>query len=168
MDFVKNTKKISNILEFREIDKYVLNIDSFNKYNLNNIKRVDQLFRIIPPYELVNDILLLLTNKELNTVKTYKFSRKIIINKNILENIKIYIPELKKYYLKCKHSKYLENLDDKKIITLFRQIVRPYEFSIRAIEKYSDGHKYLLYILEKNIPFNNTTLKKINSTLSFD
>jgi len=168
MDCVKNTKKISNIIHFRDIDKYVLNIDSFNKYNFNNIKKVDQLFRIQPPYELVNDILLLLTNKDLNMVKTYKFSRKIIINKNILENIKIYIPELKKYYLKCKHYKYLENLDDKKIITLFRQIVRPYEFSIKAIEKYSDGHKYLLYILEKNIPFNNTSLKKINSTLSFD
>lgn len=169
MDCVKINKKISNTFEFKDVDEFFLNINSFNKYNLSKNTNVDQLFREHPPFELVNSILYLLTNKDLDKIKTYNFSRKIILNKNIIESIQVYIPELKKYYLKCKHSKYLENLNDKKIITLFRQIIRCYDYSIRAIEKYSDGHKYLLYIIEKNIPIiRSTPLKKINSTLSFD
>jgi len=169
MDCVKINKKISNNFEFKDVDEYFLNINSFNKYNLYKNTKVDQLFREHPPFELVNSILYLLINKDLDKINTYNFSRKIILNKNIIESIQEYIPELKKYYLKCKHSKYLENLNDKKIITLFRQIIRPYDYSIRAIEKYSDGHKYLLYIIEKNIPIiSSIPLKKINSTLSFD
>lgn len=56
----------------------------------------------------------LLTNKDLNDVVYYEFSRKTLLNKNVIENIQQFIPELKKYYLKCKHAKYLENLTEKK------------------------------------------------------
>jgi len=59
------------------------------------------------------------------------------------------MPELKKYYLKCKHNKYLENLNEKKIITLLRQILKPYDFNLRSIEKYDYNGKFLLYIIEK-------------------
>ena len=52
----------------------------------------------------------------------------------------------------------------KKIITLFRQILRPYDYSITSYEKYDNGEKYLLYILEKK----SINLKKIDSTVNFD
>jgi predicted adenine nucleotide alpha hydrolase (AANH) superfamily ATPase len=40
----------------------------------------------------------------------YQFSRKTLEQKNIIEKINLKINELKQYYLKCKHKKYLENV----------------------------------------------------------
>lgn len=175
MDCVKIVKKKSRIVNFKEIDTHIFNIDSFDKYYLKSpsVEITNQLFsKEFPPFELVNNILFLLLNKDLNNVTYYEFSRKTIFNKSIIKNIQIFIPELKKYYLKCKHEKYLEGLNEKKIITLFRQILRKYEFSIDAVEKYNNGQKYLLYILQKkklfNSIFDNTPLKKVESIINFD
>ena len=170
--YLSNDDKNDKNLCFRDINSLILNIDSFEKYYLKSPKNdySNQLFSKEPPnFDLVNNILFLLTNKDLNDITYYEFSRKILLNKNIIENIQEYIPELKKYYLKCKHEKYLENLTEKKIITLFRQILRKYEYSIHAVEKYNNGRKYLLYTLEKNKSLNELSgLKKINSIISFD
>ena len=38
----------------------------------------------------------------------------------------------------------------KKIITIIRQLIRPYNYCIKTKEKYENGKKYLLYILNKN------------------
>jgi len=165
-------KNINKNIYFKDIDSIILNIDSFEKYYLKSPKnnKSNQLFsKESPPFDIVNKILFLLLNKDLNDVTYYEFSRKIILNKNIIENIQQFIPELKKYYLKCKYEKYLQNLNEKKVITLFRQILRKYNFSINAIEKYNNGEKYLLYIIEKNKLLNECNgFKKINSILSFD
>ena len=117
-----NIKK-TIISKFKEINCILNNIDSFEKYSLkkeNDIKDKNQLFsKDPPPIEIVNKILYTMINKELNENIYFEFSRKNLINKKVIEKINEFIPELKKYYLKCKHNKYLENLNDKKIITLF-------------------------------------------------
>lgn len=163
-----NIKK-TIISKFKEINCILNNIDSFEKYSLkkeNNIKDKNQLFsKDPPPIEIVSKILYTMINKELNENIYFEFSRKNLINKKVIEKINEFIPELKKYYLKCKHNKYLENLNDKKIITLFRQILRPYDYNICAIEKYNNGEKFLLYIIQKK---KNLTLKKIDSVINFD
>lgn len=168
----ETNNKIDKNLYFKDIDSLILNFDSFEKYYLKSPKNdySNQLFsKEHPNFELVNNIMFLLTNKDLNDVVYYEFSRKTLLNKNVIENIQQFIPELKKYYLKCKHAKYLENLTEKKVITLFRQILRKYEYSIHALEKYNNGQKYLLYTLEKNkLLHESNGLKKINSTISFD
>jgi len=159
-----------NILKFKEIDYDILNnIYSFDDYLLNNNSIDDfknQLFsKDIPPFSLVNKILLGTINKELNENIYYEFSRKQLNNKNIIKKIEYFVPELKKYYLKCKHNKYLEKLNEKKIITLLRQLLRPYDYMINASEKYSNGEKYLLYSITKK---KNIAIKKINSVINFD
>ena len=103
-------------------------------------------------------------NKELNDNIYFEFSRKNLLNKKVIEKINDFIPELKKYYLKCKHKKYLEDLNEKKIITIFRQILRPYNYTITAYEKYNNGEKYLLYVIKKKIK----CIKKIDSVINFD
>lgn len=168
MNCVKDEKKNYFKNKFIEIDNVINNIDSFEKYSLKqeiNEKYKNQLFSKIPPFDFVSKILYILINKELNDSLYFEFSRKNLLNKNIVEKINSFIPELKKYYLKCKHKKYLEKLNEKKIITIFRQILRHYDFSINAIEKYNNGEKYLLYIIEKK---KNLTIKKIDSLISFD
>jgi hypothetical protein len=154
-----------NNRNFKEIDDILNSIDSFDKYFIK-IKKNQLFSKDYPPIELVQKILFELLNKDIRDNIYYEFSLKNLFNKKILEKINCYIPELKKYYLKCKHKKYLENLNEKKIITLFRQILRPYNYIISAIEKYDNGHKYLLYIIKKNN--NDNDFKKINSILKFD
>jgi hypothetical protein len=169
MSCVTEFKKISKKIKFQEIDPIITNIDLFKNYSLNSPKgndfKKDQLFTVGPPLELVENILKLITMKDIDDVLYYEFSKKNIIDKNIIDKIQFYIPELKKYYLKCKHKKYLENLTDKKIITIFRQLLRVYDFNLRSIEKYNNGKKYLLYIIDKK---KNLSLKKVNSIINFD
>jgi hypothetical protein len=143
------------------------NFDSFEKYYLNTpLSKPNQLFsKDHPPLELVELIINNIFNKQLNDSLYYEFTLKQLIHKKIVEKINEYIPELKKYYLKCKYEKYLENLSEKKIITIFRKILRPYNFIINACEKYNNGEKYLLYVLEKK---KDLSLKKINSLINFD
>ena len=160
-------KKISNFEKFREIN-IIDNIDLFDNYILknNNISIKNQLFsKEPPPFDLIKKIVYILINKELNENIYYEFSKKNLVIKKIIEKIDEYVVILKKYYLKCKHEKYLENLNEKKIITLFRQILRPYDYLITSYEKYDNGEKYLLYVLEKK---KSITIKKIDSTINFD
>lgn len=166
MECVK--KKISNFEKFREINNIINNIDLFDNYILkNNNKSIkNQLFsKEPPPFDLVKKIVYVLINKDLNDNIYYEFSKKNLVIKKIIEKINDYVLVLKEYYLKCKHEKYLENLNEKKLITLFRQILRPHNYSITSYEKYDNGEKYLLYVLEKK---KSISLKKIDSTINFD
>ena len=135
-------KKISNFEKFREINNIINNIDLFDNYIFkNNNKSIkNQLFsKEPPPFDLVKKIVYVLINKDLNDNIYYEFSKKNLVIKKIIEKINDYVLVLKEYYLKCKHEKYLENLNEKKLITLFRQILRPYNYSITSYEKYDNG-----------------------------
>jgi len=141
------------------------------------LQKKNQLFsNIYPPIELVQNILNLISySNNMNNINNthniiendniyIEFSKKTLIQKDIINAIKPYIIELKKYYLKCKHDKYLENLNEKKIITIFRQILKQHEYTLTSSEKYDNGIKYLAYVIKRK----NIGLKKINSTIHFD
>jgi len=150
--------------KFKDISS-LTNIDSFEKYSINDNK-VNQLFsKECPSFDLVKEIIYTLFNKELNDSIYYEFTVKNLVNKKSVLIIEQYIEHLKKYYLKCKYSKYLENLNEKKLITLLRQILKPFDFSVNSIEKYNNGEKFLLYTIEKK---KNLYIKKINSFINFD
>lgn len=155
--------------KFKDLENMSDIFESFDKYILGTCKQTidkNQLFsKEYPPFHLVNEILHELLNKDLNDTIYFEFSRSIIKNKNIIKNMKKYVEILKKFYLKCKHTKYLDNLNEKKVITIYRQILRPYNFVIKAFEKYNNSKKYLLYVIEKK---KDLKLKKINSVINFD
>jgi hypothetical protein len=154
-------------LKFKEINDIIDNIDLFEDFSFNINNKNNQLFsKDSPPFELVDNIILLITNKSLDDNMYYEFTIKNLVNKKVLDKMDKYIDELKKYYLKCKHSKYLDNLNEKKLVTLLRQILRPYDYIINSIEKYNNCQKFLLYIIEKKKKLGG--LKKINSIMEFD
>jgi hypothetical protein len=170
MECVNISKKKNILYKFKDIDLLINNIDSFEEYNFKKSELIDnkknQLFtKNPPPYELVNKVLYTLINKDLGEDIHYEFSRRNIKIKNIIDKVNNYIPELKQFYLKCKHKKYLEDLNEKKIITLFRQLLRLYNYSLNSVEKYNNGQKYLLYIIQKK---KILTYKKIDSFINFD
>ena len=170
MECVNITKKKNILYKFKDIDLLINNIDSFEEYNFKKNELIynkkNQLFTKDPPsYELVNKILYTLINKDLDEDIYYEFSRRNIKIKNIIDKVNNYIPELKQFYLKCKHKKYLEDLNEKKIITLFRQLLRLYNYSLNSVEKCNNCQKYLLYIIQKK---KILTYKKIDSFINFD
>tara|TARA_B100000963_G_scaffold147614_1_gene128504 strand:+ start:2101 stop:2481 length:381 start_codon:yes stop_codon:yes gene_type:complete len=109
----------------------------------------NQLFKKIPTKEYINKILKLFGIVDFD--ENFYFSKFDIQKKNILDKINEEIPELEKYYLKCKAKKYLVDLNHKKLITILRQLVRQHKYRIVGFEKYTNGEKYLLYKLEKDI-----------------
>ena len=141
----------------------------FEKFkDIEKIKK-NQLYSIVPPYEFIKNIFKILINKDIdidNKNIYFEFSKNDMIKKDIKTKINEIIPELRKYYLKCKQNKYLDNLNEKKIITILRQLIKPYDYNIKTKEQYDNGKKFLLYILYKN-NFENT-IKKIDSIINFD
>jgi len=154
-------------IEFEEINKYLENIILFDEIIIKkNTSIKNQLFREDITFDFLKKFIKKCFNIELNNSINYSFSKKTIINKNIKNIIEESVDDLKKLYIKCKHRIYLENLNEKKIITLLRQLLREHNFDLKAKEKYENGKKYLLYsITKKNI---NNDIKKINSTINFD
>ena len=153
-------------LEFEEISHYLENIILFDDIILKkNIEIKNQLFRENVDIVFLSKFFLDCFNIELNNSINYSFPKKTILNKNIFEIIESNMDTLKKYYVKCKHKIYLENLNEKKIITLMRQLLRIHDFELRAKEKYENGKKYLLYTITKK---SQNNFKKINSIINFD
>jgi hypothetical protein len=125
----------------------------------------NQLFSIEPPYDFVKKIMDLFLGKNVNN-PYYQFSRKMLEDRKIVEEMIQLIPQLKEYYLKCKHAKYLDKIDSKKCITIFRQLLRVHGYKVNSTEKYQNGSKFLLYQVEKQKE--KMSPKKINFTIDFD
>ncbi len=154
-------------IKFEEINEYLSNIILFDEIIIKkNTDAKNQLFREDIPLNFLNEFIKSCFSIELNNNTYYSFSKKTITNKEIIETISKNIEILKKYYIKCKHKIYLENLNEKKVITLLRQLLRVHNYELKAKEKYENGKKYLLYTIQKKKISDN--LKKINSTINFD
>ena len=166
--YKKNTR-------FRDIEEIINSIQDIQQDFLdiqskiqNPIIKKNQLFsKKIPTFCFVKELLSLITPVDLDTNINFQFTISTINQKNIVKIIeKDYIFELEKLYLKCKHEKYLHHLNEKKVITIFRQLLKCYDYFITTKEKYNNGKKYLLYTIQKKK--GETCLKKINSIMNFD
>lgn len=107
----------------------------------------NQLFKIIPPYEYVEQIVKIYGPPSIDS--NYQFSLQDLKKKNVLEKIIEIKEELKKYYINCKAKKYLENITYKRLITILRQLLRYHNYVLKSTEKYSNSTKYLLYNIQK-------------------
>ena len=54
---------------------------------------------------------------------------------------------LESYYLPCKARVYLHDLDEKKSITMFRQILRTFDLALRSTQKYTNNKKVSFYFI---------------------
>lgn len=144
---------------------YINNKNICNNIDINKMK--NQLFRIIPSYEFVEIFLKLFIPNGFDIY--YQFLREDIDTKKILQkiNITFFKNNLKKYYLPCKYKKYLKEINEKKLITILRQLVKIYGYNIISKEKYERGRKYLVYKLVKTYKINYIN-KKEKNILYFD
>jgi hypothetical protein len=69
------------------------------------------------------------------------------------------------YYLPCKHKKYLECIDIKKCITILRQFLKLYNYSLISSEHYNNSKKYIIYTIIYNKIENK---ESFNGIINFD
>jgi hypothetical protein len=108
----------------------------------------NQLFKKMPPIDLFERLVKIYGLTDINDCR--KFTKDHLIKNKTLEKIEGLREELEEYYLPCKTTKYLLDLDEKKLITILRQIAKVFDYHVTSNEKYLNSKKVLQYSLEKN------------------
>lgn len=115
---------------------------------MNGNTRRHQMLREPVPHALVTAFVRLFGLESLND--TRPFTATCIEHYNTIVRFgHEIVPQLLPYYVPCKAAKYLhaDPMTWKKIITVLRQVCRPYGYRVVSREKYSHGNKFLLYQL---------------------
>jgi hypothetical protein len=110
----------------------------------------NQLFKKMPPIDLFERLVKIYGLTDINDCR--KFTKDHLTKNKTLEKIEGLREELEEYYLPCKTTKYLTDLDEKKLITILRQIAKIFDYHVTSNEKYLNSKKVLQYSLEKNNP----------------
>lgn len=126
---------------------------------MNNI--YFQLFKKLPDYNMIINIVELYGIKDLDI--NYKFTINDLIKLNIVHKLNQCRNELNLYYLNCKFNKYVNNMTEKKSITVLRHFLKVINYKVVSKEKYSNNKKYLVYNIK-----NNNDNNEIDLTLNFD
>ena len=108
----------------------------------------NQLFKKLPPIDLFERLVKIYGLTDINDCR--KFTKDHLTKNKTLEKIEGFREELEEYYLPCKTTKYLLDLDEKKLITILRQIAKVFDYYVISNEKYLNSRKVLQYSLEKN------------------
>ena len=110
-------------------------------------KSKNQLFRNIPTLEIVQKVLFCFGLQNLDDSKT--FSRNDLIKIKTVEQIYKLKSELEEFYLPCKARTYLNQITEKNVITILRQIIKTFHYNVKSKEKYLKGEKYIIYQIKK-------------------
>ena len=120
----------------------------------------NQLFKITPSFELVLKIIKTFGLSDFNDKRN--FSRRDLSVLGTVEKIIELKPELEKCYLPCKSRTYLNDLNNKNVITILRQIVKPHGYLVYSREKYIRGDKFIIYQLIPSEQINYRPMTNIN------
>lgn len=123
----------------------------------------NQLFRSTPPRSLCLEVVQCFGLTGFDDSRN--FSRKDLLNFDTIKKLNKLKSKLLDYYLPCKARTYLTELNTKNVITLLRQLVRLYGFSISSREKYIKGDKFIIYQL---IPSERTDYNPIKIDNNFE
>jgi hypothetical protein len=127
----------------------------------------NQLFRITPDRNIVLKLLSFygidgfddnryFTKNDLESLKT-------------IDNIHSLKDELYNYYIPCKSKIYLNNITEKKSITILRQFLKTHNYTLMSKEKYIQGVKHIIYkIIPMDIHINTHSPKKSSVIIHFD
>ena len=121
------------------------------------MSKKNQTFRNLPDINITNTLLETFGLENLND--THLFTREYMIEINTVEKINSLTDKLSEYYLPCKKN-YLENINEKKSITILRQFVKVHNYKVSTFEKSIKGKKQMIYQLT---PINDDFLSPIKN-----
>lgn len=113
----------------------------------------DQLFKEYPTTELVKQVLNAFGLRGLDD--NTPFSRADLQRRETVINLTKLKPYLEKYYIPCKARTYLNNLTEKNVITILRQILKHLGYTVFSKEKYMRGNKFIIYHIDKKPSYSN-------------
>jgi len=107
---------------------------------------VNQLFTHKPPIELLNKLIKAFGLKDINDSR--EFSQIDMDKHNTLSTFHTLEKELGDCYIPCKRKDYIDNIKNiiyKEAVTIFRQILKAYNYDLYSKERFIKGKKYLVY-----------------------
>ena len=105
-----------------------------------------QLFRRNPDRYIINDLMEIFNIKSLDDEDFY-FTKQDLTNLKTIDKMNNIKEKLQIYYLPCKAKVYLNNLNEKKCITILRQFLKYINYNLKLKEKYIKGTKNYLYYI---------------------
>jgi len=130
---------------------------------------INQLFKEKPPIELIEKLLNLLGLNNIND--TRKFSKKDRTMDDIFHKRFMCIKEeFRNYYMPCKFYIYFNEkvLTYRRIITIVRQCLRLYNYTLQYREKYIDGSKVIEYNIDLLHDEKKKQIEQKKCTIVFD
>tara|TARA_Y100000310_G_C20247669_1_gene607597 strand:+ start:246 stop:635 length:390 start_codon:yes stop_codon:yes gene_type:complete len=128
---------------------------------------INQLFKKTIPQDLLEKVLSCFNLKNLDDAKI--FTKYDLELNNTVNNLNALKTELFVYYIPCKAKVYLNDITPKKCITILRQILRLYNYSLHSSEKYIAKKKKIAYQMTPNDKTSNPTIiNQKNTIITFD
>ena len=109
---------------------------------------IKQLFRNIPSIEFVEKLLHIYNLDALTDNKL--FSKIDLANNGTVNKMLELVPELRTYYVPCKAKIYLENINEKRSITILKHFISIYNYKLDRREVVKNTKKIIYYHLDKN------------------
>jgi len=109
----------------------------------------NQLFRRNPDRYIINDLMEIFNIHSLDD-KNFYFTIQDLINNKVIEKINDMTDKLMIYYLPCKATIYLKDINAKKCVTILRQFLKHIDYNLDPKEKYINSKKHYLYYIKCN------------------
>ena len=104
---------------------------------------INQLFKNKPPLTIINDMIKGYGLEDINDNKI--FSRRELELNKVVDFMDDFKEKLSEYYLPCKKKIYFTNINSKKCITILRQCIKLYNYTLISKEKYIKSEKIIIY-----------------------
>ena len=109
----------------------------------------NQLFRRNPDRYIISDLLKIFDIESLDD-SNFFFTKQDLLNNDIIDKMNKLKNRLEVYYIPCKAKLYLEDINEKKCITILRQFLKYMEYNLKLKEKYVNGVKNYQYFIVCN------------------
>ena len=113
----------------------------------------NQLFRRNPDRYIISDLLKIFNIESLDDTNFY-FTKLDLLNLDIIDNMNKLKNRLEVYYIPCKSKVYLNDIDEKKCITILRQFLKYMDYNLKLKEKYVNGvknYQYFIVCIKKKV-----------------
>ena len=108
----------------------------------------NQLFRILPDLDIINEILETFGLTSLNDTKF--FTKETLNECNTIHKLNDIKDKLEEYYLPCKKIYITDSITDKRCIVILRQFIKTQGYTLISKERYINRKKMNVYRLLKN------------------
>ena len=128
--------------------------------------KINQLFNNIVTPDILNELLSCFGLDGIEDKRSFKKQDLVLLD--TIHKLEFMKETLMRFYLPCKAKIYLENITDKKAITILRQILRTFNYKIISKEKNMQTKKVVFYFLEAERMHGTNINRDVGKVVTFD